>query len=320
MTDDRVTHNSVADGSLVDDCPTEDKALFGLDDAELATHATVFESGLCAGQVVLISGGGSGIGRASAYLYARLGARVVICGRRAEALADTAAGIHAACGAEVLTQAMTIRDPEQVAALIDRVWDECGGLDVLVNSAGGQFAQDSLDYSANGWKAVIDTNLNGTWYMMQAAARRWRDAGRPGTILNIVVNIQRGTLQTTHTAAARAGVVYLTKSVAVEWAPLGIRVNCIAPGAIASSGLRNYSREAAEKFRYANPMRRAGDVWDIAEACVYLSSSAGDFVTGEVLAVDGGYQMLGEVWALGEPEYFARGRGAARFAEDPARE
>ncbi len=293
----------------------DDKALYGLEDAELATHPTVFEAGLCADQVVLISGGGSGIGRAIAYLYARLGARVIICGRRSEPLAETAEGIRAACAAEVITQTMTIRDPDQVADLLALVWERCGGLDVLVNNAGGQFAQDSLDYSVKGWRAVIDTNLNGTWYMMQQAALRWRDAGRGGSIVNIVVNIHRGTLQTTHSAAARAGVVYLSKSVAVEWAPLGIRVNCIAPGAIASSGLRNYSREAAEQFRYANPMRRAGDVWDVAEASVYLGSGAADFVTGEVFAVDGGYQMLGEIWAGGEPEYFARGRGAGRFSE-----
>ena len=291
----------------------EDTALYGLDDAELARHPTVFGPDLCAGQVVLVSGGGTGIGRAIAYLYARLGARVAICGRRPEPLAETAAGIRAACGAEVFTEAMTIRDPEQVEALIGRVWERHGALDVLINNAGGQFAQDSIDCSVKGWKAVIDTNLNGTWYMMQQAARRWRDAGRGGAIVNIVVNIHRGTLQTTHSAAARAGVVYLSKSVAVEWAPLGIRVNCIAPGAIASPGLRNYSREAAERFRYANVMRRAGNVWDIAEASVYLGCGAADFITGEVLAVDGGYQMLGEVWAGGEPEYFARGRGARRF-------
>jgi len=297
----------------------DDRALYGLEDADLAAHPTVFAPGLCAGRVVLVSGGGTGIGRAIAYLYARLGARVVICGRRSEPLAETAAGIHAAGGAEVLTQAMTIRDPEQVADLMALVWQRCGGLDVLVNNAGGQFAQDSLDYSVKGWRAVIDTNLNGTWYMMQQAAQRWRDAGRGGAIVNIVVNIQRGTLQTTHSAAARAGVVYLSKSLAVEWAPLGIRVNCIAPGAIASPGLRNYSREAAERFRYANVMRRAGDVWDIAEAGVYLGSGAADFITGEVLAVDGGYQMLGEIWAGGEPEYFARGRRAQRFSAPPDR-
>jgi len=241
-------------------------------------------------------------------LYARLGARVAICGRRAEPLAETAALIRNGLGVEIATHAMTIRDPGQVAALMEAVWTEQGGLDVLVNNAGGQFAQNPMDYSANGWRAVIDTNLNG--YMMQAAARHWRDQGQPGCIINIVVNIHRGTLQTTHSAAARAGIVYLSRSLAVEWAPLGIRVNCVSPGAIASNGLRNYSREAAEQFRYANPMRRAGDVWDIAEACAYLGSPAGKFITGETLAVDGGYQMLGEVWAAGEPEYFRLGRGA----------
>jgi Dehydrogenases with different specificities (related to short-chain alcohol dehydrogenases) len=287
-----------------------DRELYGLDDAELLTQPTVYQPGLFAGRSVLVSGGGTGIGRAIAVLYARLGARVAICGRREEPLAETAALIRAGLGVEIATHAMTIRDPEQVGALMDAVWAAHGGLDVLVNNAGGQFAQNPMDYSVNGWRAVIDTNLNGTWHMMQAAARRWRDQARPGCIVNIVVNIHRGTLQTTHSAAARAGIVYLGRSLAVEWAPLGIRINCVSPGAIASNGLRNYSREAAEQFRYANPMRRAGDVWDIAEACAYLGSPAGKFITGETLAVDGGYQMLGEVWAAGEPEYFRSGRGA----------
>ncbi len=288
----------------------EEEKLFGLDDVELIDHPTVYEPDLYRGKTVLVSGGGTGIGRGIAVLYARLGANVMICGRRLEALQETARLIRDGLGVEVAIQAMTIREPEQVQQLFDRVWADFGGLDVLVNNAGGQFGQDPMDYSIKGWNAVIDTNLNGSWYMMQTAAQRWRDAGQPGNIINIVVNIYRGTLQATHSAAARAGVVYVSKSVAVEWAPLNIRVNCISPGAIASNGLRNYPREAAEKFKYANPMRRAGDVWDIAEACAYLGSPAGDFITGEVLAVDGGYQMLGEVWAQGEPEYFRRGRGA----------
>ncbi|GMU47274.1 MAG: short-chain dehydrogenase [Porticoccaceae bacterium] len=297
----------MAEGAAVIDA---DRELYGLDDAELLTQPTVYHPELFAGRSVLVSGGGTGIGRAIAVLYARLGARVAICGRRAEPLAETAELIRKGLGVEIATHAMTIRDPDQVGALMDAVWTGHGGLDVLVNNAGGQFAQNPMDYSVNGWRAVIDTNLNGTWHMMQAAARRWRDQGRPGCIINIVVNIHRGTLQTTHSAAARAGIVYLGRSLAVEWAPLGIRVNCVSPGAIASNGLRNYAREAAEQFRYANPMRRAGDVWDIAEACAYLGSPAGKFITGETLAVDGGYQMLGEVWAAGEPEYFRLGRGA----------
>ncbi len=292
----------------------QESELYGLDDAELLTHPTAYTGQLFSGKSVLVSGGGTGIGRAIAVLYARLGAQVTICGRRQEPLQDTATLIREGLGIDIATHTMTIRDPQQVESLIDHVWRERGRLDVLVNNAGGQFAQNPMDYSVNGWKAVIDTNLNGTWYMMQAAARRWRDAGMPGDIINIVVNIHRGTLQTTHSAAARAGVVYLSKSVAVEWAPLNIRVNCVSPGAIASNGLRNYSREAAEQFKYANPMRRAGDVWDIAEACAYLGSPASKFVTGETLAVDGGYQMMGEIWAAGEPEYFRNGRGAGKSA------
>ncbi len=292
----------------------QENELYGLDDADLLSCPTAYQHNLLAGKTALISGGGTGIGRAVAILYARLGAHVVICGRRDEPLQETAALIRDGVGGGVTTQAMTIREPEEVQALMDRVWAERGGLDVLVNNAGGQFAQNPMDYSVKGWKAVIDTNLNGTWYMMQNAAQRWRDASAPGNIINIVVNIHRGTLQTTHSAAARAGVVYLSKSVAVEWAPLNIRVNCISPGAIASNGLRNYPREAAEQFKYANPMRRAGDVWDIAEACAYLGSSASEFVTGETLAVDGGYQMMGEIWAAGEPDYFRQGRGAALSA------
>jgi NAD(P)-dependent dehydrogenase (short-subunit alcohol dehydrogenase family) len=290
----------------------DDKDLFGLDDAELLTHPTIFDRELFKNKTVLISGGGTGIGRGIAVLYARLGANVVICGRRIELLEETAKIIHEGLGGgiSVMTQAMSIREPEQIQALIDRVWDEYGGLDVLINNGGGQFAQDSIDFSAKGWNAVIDTNLNGTWFMMQTAARRWRDEAQPGNIINIVVNIHRGTMQATHSAAARAGVVYVSKSVSVEWAPLNIRVNCVSPGAIASNGLRNYPREAAEKFKYGNPMRRAGNVWDIAEACAYLGSPAGEFITGETLAVDGGYQMLGEVWAAGEPDYFRQGRGA----------
>lgn len=313
----------MSDSGEATELPADDalgETIYGLNDNELLTRPTVYESGLFDGQTVLISGGGTGIGRGIALLFARLGANVAICGRRLDLLEETAALIYQAVPEEargtVLVQAMTIRDPEAVEALIDRVWQVCGGLDVLINNGGGQYGQDALELSVKGWNAVIDTNLNGTWYMMQTAARRWRDAGRPGNVINIVVNIYRGTLQTTHSAAARAGVVYLSKSVAVEWAPLDIRVNCIAPGAIASNGLRNYPREAAEKFRYANPMRRAGNVWDIAESCAYLASSAGEFITGETLAVDGGYQMLGEVWAAGEPLYFRHGRGASQVEGD----
>ncbi len=137
----------------------------------------------------LVSGGGSGMGRGMAYLLARLGADVMICGRRADKLEETAAGIQQHVGREIGTHAMTIRDPEQVDALIATTYERFGRLDTLVNNGGGQFPQSAIDFSVKGWNAVIDTNLNGTWYMMQSAARQWRDREAAGNIVNIVATI-----------------------------------------------------------------------------------------------------------------------------------
>jgi citronellol/citronellal dehydrogenase len=277
---------------------------WGFTDEELAGEPIVFKDNLLEGQVFVVSGGGSGFGRAMTYMLARLGAEVVICGRRAEKLQATADGIKRLLGREIMTEAMTIRDPAQVDALMARVWERHGRLDTLVNNAGGQFPQAALDYSVKGWNAVIDTNLNGSWYMMQAAGRRWRETGQPGNIVNIVAVVDRGMPQVAHTCAARAGVIYLSRTLAVEWAPLEIRVNCVAPGSIASEGLNVYDRAAANAFTYSNPMKRLGDMFDVAHAVVYLSAPSGKFVTGETLYVDGGRQHWGEDWPGGIPDYF----------------
>jgi citronellol/citronellal dehydrogenase len=181
---------------------------------------------------------------------------------------------------------------------------EAGGTDMLVNSAGGQYPQAAIDFSAKGWNAVVNTNLNGTWYMMQAAARRWRDACRPGSIVNIVVVVSHGLYGLAHTVAARSGVVGLSRAVAVEWAPLGIRVNCIAPGAVETPGWKVYTAETLEGYPNSNPMKRVGTAWEIAEACVYLAGPASAYVTGEVLNVSGGSQLWGETWAIPKPDYF----------------
>jgi citronellol/citronellal dehydrogenase len=278
---------------------------WGMTDEELATHPMPFRPDLFAGKVFLISGGGSGLGRAMAYQMARLGADVMICGRRAEKLAETAEGIERLLGRVIGTCAMTIRDPGQVDALVAETWERFGRLDVLVNNGGGQFPQAAIDYSVKGWNAVIDTNLNGTWWMMQAAARQWRDRGQQGSVVNIVANVWRGMPQVAHTCAARAGVIYLSKSVAVEWAPLGIRVNCVSPGSIATEGLNVYPPGAAERFGDSNPMRRYGDAYDIAQAVIYVGLPVtGKFITGEVLVVDGGNQMWGDVWPGSIPDWF----------------
>lgn len=278
---------------------------WGLTDEQLASTPLAFRDDLLAGQTFLVSGGGSGIGRAMTFTLSRLGANVMICGRRAEKLQDAAASVRRLLGREIATFPMTIRDPAQVEALLDATWQRFGGLDTLVNNGGGQFPQAAIDFSVKGWLAVIDTNLNGTWYMMQAAAKRWRDSGRPGNIVNIVANVWRGMPQVAHTCAARAGVIYLSKSVSTEWAPLGIRVNCVSPGSIATEGLNVYEPAAAERFMYSNPLHALGDGLDIAQAVVYLASpTSGKFITGEVLVVDGGNNQIGDVWPGGIPEYF----------------
>ena len=273
-------------------------------DDELATAPLSFREDTLAGKVCLVSGGGSGIGRAITYVLTRLGAQVVICGRRAEKLEETAAGVRDRLGKAVVTRAMTIREPENAQSVTAETWERFGRLDVLVNSAGGQFPQAAIDFTAKGWNAVIDTNLNGTWYMMQSAARQWRDHQQGGSIINIVAVFNRGMPQVAHTAAARAGVVYLSKSLSVEWAPLNIRVNCVAPGSIATGGFNVYPPEVAEAFAISNPMKRVGDVMDIAQAVVYLAAPTGKFISGEVLAVDGGRQNWGDDWPAGIPDYF----------------
>jgi NAD(P)-dependent dehydrogenase (short-subunit alcohol dehydrogenase family) len=277
---------------------------WGMSDEELAAHPMVFRDDLLAGKVALISGGGSGLGRAMAFLFARLGAQLMLCGRTEDKLASTAQSIKRLLRRDVAYRAMTIRDPEQVSALVEETWQHHGRLDVLVNNAGGQYPQAAIDFTVKGWNAVIDTNLNGTWYMMQAAARQWRDRRKPGCIVNIVANVHRGMPTVAHTCAARAGVIYLSKTVATEWAPYEIRVNCVSPGAVETEGFKVYDPKVVERFSNSNPMRRVGDAWDIAEAVVYMAAPSAKFITGEVLAVDGGQQQWGEFWSGGMPDHF----------------
>jgi citronellol/citronellal dehydrogenase len=282
---------------------TQPEQQFGRSDDELAAMPLTFRDGLFDGQVALVSGSGRGIGKAIAYQLARLGAKVALCGRD-EARLNTTAEKLRALGADVMAHPMSIRDPDAVSRLYDAVWQKFGTLDLVVNNAGGQFPQAAIDFSPKGWNAVIDTNLNGTWYMMQQAARRWRDAKRGGAIVNIVTVISRGMPGVAHTCAARAGVIYLSKTVAIEWAPLGIRINCVAPGAIATEGMNVYSEEARKALPRSNLMKRFGDVRDIADAVCYLAGPSGSFMTGEVVTVDGGTQIWGDQWTIPRPDWF----------------
>ncbi len=273
-------------------------------EALLWAESTVYHARLFEGRSVLVSGGGTGIGRAIALLFARLGAKVVICGRTQDKL-DRVAAFAKAQGACILPIVANMRDPEQVQALFARITAECGTLAAVVNNAGGQFPQPAIDFSPKGWGAVIDTNLNGTWHMMQAAARHWRDAAAPGALVNVVAVVDPGIPGIAHSMAARAGVIGATRTVAVEWAPLNIRVNCIAPGLTASEGLQIYPEAARRQFHRANPMRRPGSLREIAESAVFLASPAASFMTGEVMTVDGGGRLWGDLWTIERPDYFS---------------
>lgn len=232
------------------------KTQFGSSREDLLKRATVYASGLFTGKVVVVTGGaGGGLGGlAIATLFARLGgANLAINGRNEEKLALAKEFLESFGGGEVFAVPMTIREPEQVEDFVAKTNQEFGGaIDVLVNNAGGgQFPQAALEFSPKGWNAVIDTNLNGTWWMMQSTARHWVANKQSGSIVNIVADIWRGMPGIAHTCAARAGgVVYLSKSVAVEWAPPhGIRVNCVAPGCCESNGFGNYPPEVLRPFR-----------------------------------------------------------------------
>ena len=264
-------------------------------DARLSTATHVLSPDLYRGRTAIVSGGGSGIGRGIGWLLGRLGANVVICGRSQDRLDAAATGMRAA-NVVVEPIATDIRDEAAVARLFDAAAERFGDVDLVVNNAGGQYPQAASDIVPKGWRAVVETNLTGSWLMAQAAAQRWIAAGRGGTIVNIVASCERGMPGIIHSSAARAGVINFTRTAAVEWAPHDIRINCVAPGVIETDGLDVYPPEARAVFRDSNPQRRLGDPWDIAQTVAFLGSDAAKFMTGATVTLDGGGALSGELW------------------------
>jgi len=254
---------------------------------------SIFRPGLFEGQVMLITGGGTGIGRCIAHELARLGALVVLSGRREAVLTRTAAEIEAA-GGRADTLPMNIREEDAVDGAIQELISRHGQLDGLINNAGGQFASPAAFISARGWRAVIDTNLNGTWFVSQACFKHAM-ANHGGAIVSIVADMWNGFPGMAHTGAARAGVVNLTKTLAVEWAPSGVRVNAVAPGFILSSGMGNYPeaiQEMAAELMPKNPSSRIGTESEVSAAVAFLLSPAAAYISGATLNVDGGASLL----------------------------
>jgi citronellol/citronellal dehydrogenase len=256
---------------------------------------SVFKEGLFQGEVMLVTGGGTGIGRCIAHELAHLGAHVVISGRRTEPLETVVGEIEASGGAASFAP-MNIREQEIVHQVVGEIVSEHGRLDAIVNNAGGQFASPAAMIRPKGWRAVIDTNLNGTWYVCQAAYAHHM-ARHGGRIVNIVAEMWNGFPGMAHTGAARAGVVNMTKTLAIEWAAAGICINSVAPGTIRSSGMNNYPQavqQAAIQIARKNPSSRLGSESEVSAAVAYLLSPAAAYVTGETLRVDGGSSLQKE--------------------------
>jgi citronellol/citronellal dehydrogenase len=264
-----------------------------------ADSQRVFAPGILAQQVAIVTGGGSGIGYATALEMARLGARVAICGRTLEKVERAAEQLGKEVGAEhVYAAACDIREPTQVADFVKAVLAKWGRIDILVNNAGGQFPSPAQHISPNGFLAVIKNNLVGTFHMCREVANQWMIAHGGGRIVNVIANIYRGFPGMVHTGAARAGVENMTMTLAVEWSQFGILVNAIAPGIIISSGTAQYPPQILERGIAETPLKRAGTVDEVAASIVFLASPAAQYITGATLRIDGAQSLWGRTWEL----------------------
>lgn len=273
------------------------------------SYQSVFRPGLFAGQVVVVTGGGTGIGRCIAHEVAALGGTPVLAARREEQLEQTAAEIREA-GGEADWIALNIRDETEVERVVAEIVARHGRIDALVNNAGGQFPSPAEQVSPNGWRTVIDLNLTGT-FLMSRAVFNAAMATNGGAIVTITADARNGFPGMVHTGAARAGVENMTKTLAVEWAGRHVRVNAVAPGTIYSSGMDTYAEEfqriAAQGARRI-PAGRVGTESEVSAAVCFLLSPAAGFITGTTLRVDGGAPLqkvpMVEVGAVRSTEPF----------------
>ncbi|MEM9821675.1 MAG: SDR family oxidoreductase [Bacteroidota bacterium] len=252
----------------------------------------MFAKNLFEGKRALVSGGRSGIGYAIAKMMLAHGAKVFICSRKAAPLQKAAAEL-AAFG-ECAFMACDIRQSEQIQAMGERIKELWGGLDILVNNAGGQFPALAEYINDKGWNAVINNNLNGTFYMTREMANQFFIPQKQGIIVSVIATINRGFPGMIHTGAARAGVENLTKTLAQEWGDFNIRINCVAPGIIESSGLDTYPAPIQDMFEAAKagiPKKRFGTVEEVANAVCFLASPLSSYINGISLYVDGAQHL-----------------------------
>lgn len=248
-----------------------------------------------AGRVALVTGGGTGIGRATALELAATGADVVICGRREEPLAATAGEIERS-GGRCMAMPADVRDPQQVGQLVDAALERFGAIEVLVNNAGGQFEAPVETISDKGWRAVARLTLDATWSVTRMVATRSMIPRRSGLIVFLGFSPLRGIPGFAHACAARAAIDNLASGLALEWSRYQIRSVCVAVGTIATEALSEYGEDAVARWRRGVPLGRLGSPQEVGALIAFLATAAGAYITGTTLVIDGGV----DAWGLAE--------------------
>lgn len=256
----------------------------------------MFRSDLLAGKKALITGGGTGLGKSIAQRYLELGAEVVICGRRSDVLESTTQALRQATGGAIAFVSCDIRNADSVEAMIDEIWKQ-RPLDILVNNAAANFIARTDKLSPRAIDAVLNIVLHGSFYCTVACGRRWIEAGRGGTVLSVATTPSfTGLAFTAPSAAAKAGIVAMTRSLAVEWGPKGIRLNAVAPGLFPTEGAweRLYPPGSQpEPQQNGVPLRRFGQHIELANLFAYLAADESSYITGDLIVIDGGRWMQG---------------------------
>jgi len=263
----------------------------------------MFKEGLLAGQRILVTGGGTGLGREIAAGYLALGAELWLAGRRGGVLEATAKELVNSFGGKVTTHAVDIRDAAAVDAMVQRIWDESGPLTGLVNNAAGNFISPTKDLTPNGFNAIASIVFHGTFYVTHAVGKRWIAGGHKGSVISILVTwVHTGSPYVVPSAMSKAGLHVMTKSLAVEWGRYGIRLNAIAPGPFPTEGAAKRLRPGGgfQDSAKLNPMRRVGRMEELQHLATFLMAEGCEWLTGETIAIDGGGYL-----ATGSGGYFA---------------
>jgi NAD(P)-dependent dehydrogenase (short-subunit alcohol dehydrogenase family) len=284
----------------------------------------IFKDGLLKGKRILVTGGGTGLGEVMAEAYAKLGAAVYICGRRASVLDETAKKISDSTGAKVKGIACDIRVAEAVEDMIAQIWADGGALTGLVNNAAGNFISRTKDLSPRGFNAIADIVFRGSFYVTLACGKRWIEGGNKASVISILTTwIWNGGPFTVPSAMSKAGLNIMTKSLATEWGPNGIRLNAIAPGPFPTKGAwERLNPKASNRGESSStiPMGRVGEMPELANLAVFLMSDGCDYLTGQTIALDGAMHLasggnFAAMSALGDADW-ERIRGEIRSAND----